>query len=169
MIFGKQRKNVQFSANNIELEIVKNYHYLGITFTKNKRMIQTIKENTAKGKRAMYAIITRAKTEGLSISCQIHLFKTIVLPILLYGCEIWGYEDLGILEKVQIDFCRHNILKLNKATQKNILLYDTGLLPIQILVTSRMVKNWVKIMTGKTTKYVRKVVECLHNYYVSKH
>ena len=36
MIFGKQRKNVQFSANNIELEIVKNYHFLGITFTKKQ-------------------------------------------------------------------------------------------------------------------------------------
>ena len=56
--------------NNIELEIVKNYHYLGITLTKNKRMIQKIKENTAKGKRAMFAIITKAKTVGLSISCQ---------------------------------------------------------------------------------------------------
>ena len=166
MIFGNQRKNIHFTMNNIELEIVKNYHYLGITFTKNKRMIQTIKENTIKGKRAMFAIITRTKTEGLSISCQIHLFKTIVLPILLYGCEIWGYEDLGILEKVQIDFCRY-ILKLNKATQKNILLYETGLLPIRILVTSRIVKYWVKIMTGKTTKYVRKVTECLHNYYLN--
>ena len=33
------------SINNIELEIVKDYHYLGITFTKNRRLIQTIKEN----------------------------------------------------------------------------------------------------------------------------
>lgn len=166
MIFGTQRKNVQFHMNNIELEIVKEYHYLGITFTKNRRLIQTIKENTAKGKRAMFAIITRAKNEGLTISCQIHLFKTIVLPILLYGCEVWGFEDVGILEKVQIYFCRH-ILKLNKTTQKNILLYETGLIPINILVKCRVVKNWVKIMTGKTTKYVRKMVECLLVYYLN--
>ena len=34
--------------NNIEVEIVKDYHYVGITFTKEKRFIQTIKDNTAK-------------------------------------------------------------------------------------------------------------------------
>ena len=97
MIFGKQRKNVQFSANNIELEIVKNYHFLGITFTKNKRMIQTIKENTAKGKRAMYAIITRAKTEGISIKAVKYtylkpLFCQFCYMDVKYGVmKIWEY------------------------------------------------------------------------------
>ena len=87
-----------------------------------------------------------------------------VLPILLYGSEIWGYGDLGILEKVE--FSRY-ILKLNKTTQKNILLYETSLLPLRILVKSRMVKYWVKVMTRKITTYVRKVTECLHNYYLN--
>ena len=164
MIFGRHRKENKYYINDIEIEVVKEYRYLGITFTKNKRFVQTIKENAAKGKRAMYAIITKARTEGLSISCQIHLFKVIVLPILLYGCEVWGFEDLEIIEKVQIDFCR-NILKLNKSTQRNLLLSETGLLPVRILVKCRIVKYWIKIMTGKETKYVRQVVACLHDFY----
>jgi hypothetical protein len=30
----------------------------------------------------------------LSVECQLDLFDKIVLPVLLYGCEIRGYENL---------------------------------------------------------------------------
>ena len=133
MIFGKHKKNVNFYINDKEIEIVKNFKYLGITFTNNRRFIETIKLNIAKGKRAMYSIISKAKCNGLSISCQIHLFKITVIPIFLYGCEAWGYENLELIEKAQLEFCRM-ILRLNKNTPKHVLLSETGLLPIHILV-----------------------------------
>ena len=85
---------------------------------------------------------------------------------MVVSCEVWGFEDVGIFEKVQTYFCSH-ILKLNKTTEKNILLYAAGLIPINILVKCRVVKTWVKIMTGKTTKYVRNLVECLLDYYLN--
>ena len=65
----------------------------------------------------MFAILNKAKSNGLSLSCQIHLFQIIVIPILLYGCEIWGFENSEIMEKIQYDFCKY-ILKLNKKLLK---------------------------------------------------
>ena len=35
---------------------------------------------------------------------QIDLFNKVVKPVLLYGCEIWGYGNLDILEQVQLRF-----------------------------------------------------------------
>ena len=62
-----------------------------LNIIKKRRFIETVKLNVAKGKRAMFSII--------SISCQIHLFKITVIPIFLYGCEAWGYENVDKLKK----------------------------------------------------------------------
>ena len=48
---------------------------------------------------------------------MLKLFDMCVEPILLYGCEVWGYENVDILEKVHTKFsklifgiskCSHN-------------------------------------------------------------
>jgi hypothetical protein len=43
---------------------------------------------------------------NLSISYQFDLFDKLVKPILLYGCEIWGFGNNDILEKVHLKFCK---------------------------------------------------------------
>ena len=164
MIFGRCRRGTQFYINDVELERVKSFRYLGLTFTNNRRFIQTIKDNVFKGKRAMFAILARAKSQGLSFSCQLHLFRIIVLPIFLYGCEVWGFENIELIEKAQYDFCRI-LLRLNKNTSKYFLLAETGLLPVKLLVKSRVVKYWAKLMTGKRTKIVKQAVDCLQDFY----
>lgn len=123
-----------------------------------------MKNNAAKGRKAMFAIITKARTMGLSISCQIHLFKVIITPILLYGCEVWGFENLKIIESVQTDFCKL-LLKVNKRTPHYLLYSETGLFPLYITVQSRCIKYWSNVMTGKDTKFVKNIVTCMHYYY----
>ena len=40
----------------------------------------------------------------LPIDCQLKLFDNIILPIFTNGCEIWGFGDLSVIDKVQTDF-----------------------------------------------------------------
>ena len=51
---------------------------------------------------------------GLSVDTQIELFEKTVLPIALYGCEIWGSQSN--LEVVEIFYRSYikQVLKLNK-------------------------------------------------------
>ena len=35
---------------------------------------------------------------------MLKLFDSCVAPILLYGCEVWGYENTDIIEKVHTKF-----------------------------------------------------------------
>jgi hypothetical protein len=45
----------------------------------------------------------------IPIDLQFKLFDTLILPILTYGSEIWGYENTKQLEKLHLQFCRNNL------------------------------------------------------------
>jgi hypothetical protein len=49
-----------------------------------------------------------------------------VEPILLYGCEIWGFENLKVLEQVHLMFCKR-ILKV-RSTTPNIISFVLAIL-----------------------------------------
>ncbi len=40
----------------------------------------------------------------MTFDLQLKLFDTLVIPIMLYGSEIWGYEHFDLLEKLQLIF-----------------------------------------------------------------
>ena len=61
---------------NTILENVKEYKYLGITFiTKTKLCQQATK--------AVYFVLSKAKDNNLATECNLKLFDSIVLPIML--------------------------------------------------------------------------------------
>ena len=90
------------------LENVKEYKYLGIAFTKLNNF-QISKNNlNQQATKAMYFVVSKSKDNYLSIECKRKLFDSMVLPLLLYGCEIWGYEKVDIFNSVQINVLRHH-------------------------------------------------------------
>ena len=44
---------------------------------------------------------------------MLKLFDQTIKPILLYGCDVWGFKDIEILERVHTAFLR-KILSLKK-------------------------------------------------------
>jgi len=44
----------------------------------------------------MFSVVKKSRKLNLPESIQLHLFNSIVVPILLYGCEVWGIENLQI-------------------------------------------------------------------------
>ena len=95
-----------FFYNNNEIEIVKEFKYLGILFSRNGSFLSTRKYVVQRATRAMYGIIKKSRELNLSVDCQIDMFDKMVTPILLYGCEIWGFENLDIIEKIHLKFCK---------------------------------------------------------------
>ena len=63
----------------------------------------------------MYFVLSKSKENNLSVECTLKFFDCMPLPILLYGCKIWGYENIDIIESIHIDFMRH-ILPAKKST-----------------------------------------------------
>jgi hypothetical protein len=99
----------------------------------------------------MYEVIKKGRKHNISISCQLDLFDKMVKSILLYGCEIWGFGNNDILEKVHLKFCKM-ILHL-KATTPNCMIYgELGRYPLDIDIKLRNILCWAKLITGKVIK-----------------
>ena len=74
-----------------------------------------------------------------------------ILPILLYGCEIWGFEDLENIEIFYRKFLKY-ILKVKSQTTDCMVYGETGRVPLDIIIKTRMGVFWHKTVTGLNTK-----------------
>ena len=54
----------------------------------------------------MHVLFKRIRNLDIPIDLQLYLFDHVILPIALYGCEIWGFENSQIIENLHNDFLR---------------------------------------------------------------
>ena len=84
--------------------------------------------NTSQTKAKKQYIPSRLQSENYNI----HLFYTMVLPILSYGAEIWGFMEDSSLEAVELHYLKH-ILHV-PLTESNIAVRgELGQLPIHLI------------------------------------
>ena len=81
----------------------------------------------------MYSLLKKCRRHNLSIECQLDMFDKAILPVLLYSSEIWGFENLDVLEKVHLRFCKL-ILNLKQTTPNSIIYGELGRFPISLTV-----------------------------------
>lgn len=153
VIFTKGRvKNNVFYYNGKEIEIVKNFKYLGVIFSSSGSFIQTKKYAAERATKAMYGILKKGNQLHLSLDDQLHLFDKIVVPILLYGCEVWGYSNVDIIERIHVKFCK--LLFHLKSSTPNYMIYgELGRVPLIVHMKTRIIAYWLKIIHGKQSKY----------------
>ena len=145
MIFSKRGNQLQtFSLNGTNLEIVKEYKYLGVLFSKNNTFYSTKKHIAEQGTKALNSLLSKARTLQLPVDIQIELFDKLVKPILLYGSEVWGFGNNDVIERVQLKFLKY-ILKAKNSTPNYIVYGETGVLPIHIDINARIISYWAKL------------------------
>ena len=71
---------------------------------------KAISKQVMQARKTLYSMLTTAKQMQLSVDIQCHLFDHLILPILLYGSEVWGHEDIY---KIKLKFSIGNSLDLN--------------------------------------------------------
>ena len=54
----------------------------------------------------MYEVLKMERMYNLSIKCLLDQLDKMIKPILLNGCEVWGFSNNDILEKVQLKLCK---------------------------------------------------------------
>ena len=152
LIFSKGRLgNYNFTYQGQALEIVNEYKYLGILFSKSGSFYNAKKHIAKQGTRALYSLLKKVKRLSLPIDMQIDIFNKTVKPVLLYGCEIWGFGNLEIIERVQLKFLKY-ILNVRKSTPSCIIYGETGVTPIKIDIHTRMISYWSKIVSQDQNK-----------------
>ena len=86
---GGNDKNI-FHININPLENFKSYKYLGITISnKNCSLKGTLLNLSVKANRALFSLKTNLNLMKMPVKLLLKLYDTMILPILLYGAEIW--------------------------------------------------------------------------------
>ena len=141
---GRNLNNQKFYFKGTELEVVNEYKYLGIFLSRTGSYIKTKKHIADQANKALYSLLRKARTLNLPIDLQIDMFNKVIKPILLYGCEVWGYGNLDVIERVQLKFFKQ-ILNLKKSTPSFMVYGELGVFPLSIDIQSRMVSFWIKL------------------------
>lgn len=89
---GNRRSNVELYFDNILLEQVTSFTYLGVTLSSNGNFFQTQKSLAEQANKALYSLNKLFDKVHLNITEKIKLFDSMILPILNYGCEVWCFH-----------------------------------------------------------------------------
>ena len=146
-IFEKRRSNSHpsFYINGTEVETVDTFCYLGIHFYYTGNITRSIKLQVNKAWQAYFNLLALFRRINIDIKTKLNLFDTMVVPIILYGSNIWGIYTCKEVDKIHIRFCKH-ILSVNKQTTNYAVLVELGRIPLSIVCKERALNYWIKIM-----------------------
>lgn len=141
---GKVRKLPILFIGDEQIDVVSEFNYLGLKLNYNNKMFVAQKDLYDRASRAMFSLLQKASKLMLPIDIVLDLFDKTVIPVLLYGCEIWGYNTLELVNKLQIKFYKF-LLKLRDSTPSVMVFGETGKLPLSITIKVRMLCFWFKL------------------------
>ena len=80
------------------------------------------------------------------IDTKLHLFDAVIKPILLYGCEVWGFESMEQIEVFHRHFLRR-VLRVRKTAPKA-MIYGELEKELKYTIWQRMASFWKKLANG---------------------
>ena len=76
--------------DNSIFERVEEFKYLGTTLTNQNSIPEEIKNRLRSGNACYHSVQNLLSSRLLSKNLKIKIYRTIILPIVLYGCETWS-------------------------------------------------------------------------------
>lgn len=148
---GKLRNKPVFHFNNSPLEAVDDFSYLGVKFNYNGKFGKTKKHLTDQARKAMFKVMTNIRKLCLPVDIQLQMFDSMLSPILLYGVEVWGCENIAVISQFQLKFYKY-ILNLKMSTPNSMVLGELGASPIENSIKARILNFWGRLVHGKPNK-----------------
>lgn len=143
------------------------YKYLGIFLTRSGSYLTTKKHIADQANNALFSLLRKIRILDLPIDMQVDLFNKTVKPILLYGCELWGFGNLDIIERVQLKFFKL-ILNLKKSTPSFMVYGELGAFPLYIDIQTRMVSFWTKLGDNGKNEIASSLFKLISSFHEQK-
>ena len=97
IIFGtSQDQCLHFNLAGHKIDICTDFEYLGVLFGRNRQLHKTKKHNVEQVRKARHVLFNDFEILTFQLTC---IFDQVILPVALYGCEIWGFKNSQIIGK----------------------------------------------------------------------
>ena len=143
---GIIKKNENWFYENEKIEATTYYKYLGLMISSRLSWHKATHTLAAQGKKALMSIKRVIyKCNGIDLKVAFELFDSMILPIVTYGAEIWGFTVYEKIEQVQYHFCKY-VLGVSSNTSNHAVLGECGRHPLFIHYYLKCIKYWVKLL-----------------------
>ena len=101
-IFKKRKQNhgTEFFIENQKIDVMDNFTYLGINFKYNGSLADAVKALSEQALHAYYNLCYIFDKLQCNIKMKLSLFGKMIVPILLYGSEVWGIYGYKKIDKL---------------------------------------------------------------------
>ena len=154
MVFNKpytqKVKNLFYSLDGDRIETTKSYCYLGVEVTNTGSFHLASNALYNKALRALFSLYSAidVRSDKPNIKLYLKLFDSLIKPILIYGCEIWGpiiSQKNNVISKFVNRFYR-TLLGVPGHTSTVGIHVELGRFPIDINIYSAMIKYWTRLV-----------------------
>ena len=123
---GLLPRNRKYYYEGVQLEIVKKFRYLSVVFTPGGYFTETQNTLAAQAQKAIFKMNKYLyKFTYISQKHILEQFDKLIMPILNYGCEVWGFIPANSIERVHMQFCKR-LLGVKKNTQNDFVYGELG-------------------------------------------
>ena len=170
---GHMLSKYRFCINDNEVEIARSYKYLGVTFNAAGGASFTAKCLRDKALKAIFKLNKAFNGKPANVKIGLHLFDTLIKPILLYNSEVWGanifdfhkllvvstsktslYLD-NCIERMHLSWLK-GLLGVNKYATSIAVLAEVGRFPLALTVALNIIKAWTRILSLDPESFVYK-------------
>jgi len=96
------------NVDNRSIERVEEFKYLGTTLTNQNSIEEEIKSRLKSGNACYCSMQNLLSSRLLSKNLKIKVYRTIILPVVLYGCETWS---LTLTEERRLRLFENRVLR----------------------------------------------------------
>lgn len=161
---GTVRLRPVFWYGGTQLKVVDHYVYLGVAFYSNGCFRRSIHQQVLLARGALNALLVKTSLLGLPVDLVLEIYEGTVLPVLLYGSEIWGFSDLKEVETFHTTSLKR-FLAVGKATRDEFVFGETGSTDLKGVILKRMTNFWLSLANGRQSKFS----VLLYNYARRRH
>ena len=159
---GKLSANERFFYKGIKLEIVNGFQYVGLLFTPRLSLYRMTDDLSKKAKRILVSLLQTLNSYG-QLSAFFKIFDMKICSMLLYGCEVWGTQKLGSIERIKYYACKR-FMNVSQNASNYAVLGDCGRKSLYLTSWKRVIKYWLKILKMPDDRYVRKCYNMLFHF-----
>jgi hypothetical protein len=166
MVFGTKKDDAEFYFNEMKLERVEKYKYVGTIFSSNGPLFnENVLSLITSATRAVHKVRAYCKSMGqIPPVTAMKLYNSLVAPILSYGCEIWfpviSQNLKDTVDKFKLKFMK-SALRVKQQTSTTGVLGELAEYPVSTSMNTKTVKYWLRIRQLPGSSIVKQMYACL--------